>query len=121
MKLRLLMATATFAAALIGAVPAASAQGVVIDEGGVRMAPPSMNRGDDRYDNRYDNRNDYNGDVGPREARRIARRAGVADVDDVDRRGRVWIVEGEDSRGRDIRVTISARTGEVLDVQRRRR
>lgn len=120
MKLRLLLATAAFAAAMIGVVPAASAQGVIIDDGGVRVVPPPPppGRGYDRYDRGYD---DYDRGIGPREARRIARSAGIADVYDVGRRGRVWVVRGEDYRGRSIRVTISARNGDVLDVERYRR
>ncbi|MFI5411251.1 PepSY domain-containing protein [Kaistia sp. UC242_56] len=119
MRLRILLATTLFASALIGVVPAVSAQGVIIDEGGVRVVP-QQGRGYDRYD-RQDRQDSYDRGIGPRDARRIARGAGMADVNSVGRRGRAWIVDGEDYRGRDIRVTISARSGEVMDVQRYRR
>jgi hypothetical protein len=118
MKLRLLLASASVAAAAFVLPATASAQGVIIDEGGVRVAPP-YERSYDRYDrydrDRYDQ---YDRGIGPRQARRIARGAGMDDVFDVDRRGRVWVVRGEDRRGRDMRVTISIRTGEVVDVRR---
>ena len=115
MKLRLLLATTAFVAAIAAAIPAASAQGVIIDEGGVRVVP-ERGYDRDRYDrDRYD---EYDRGIGPRQARRIARGAGMDDVFDVDRRGRVWVVRGEDRRGRDMRVTISARNGDVIDVQR---
>ncbi|BCP55313.1 hypothetical protein K32_39300 [Kaistia sp. 32K] len=121
MKLRLLFASSLFAVT-VGMVPhAASAQGVTIDQDGVHVMPQN-DRGYDRY-NQYDRgqqyeRGQYDRGVGPREARRIARGAGLADVFNVSQRGNVWIVRGTDFRGRDMRVTVSARTGEVVDVRR---
>lgn len=113
MKLRLLLA-ASLVAITAGVLPhAASAQGVTIDQQGVHV-DPNYDRGYDRYD-RHDQ---FDHGISPREARRIARSAGVADVTDISRRGDVWIVRGQDFHGRDIRVTVSARSGDVLNVRR---
>lgn len=115
MKLRLLLASATLAASAFMIPTAGSSQGVIIDQDGVRVAPP-YERNYDRYDR--DRYNEYDREIGPRQARRIARSAGMDDVFDVDRRGRVWVVRGEDHRGRDMRVTISVRNGDIVDVRR---
>lgn len=112
MNVRILLATVSIATAAFALPPAVHAQGVIIDEGGLRVVPPG-GRGE-----RYDRREEYDREIGPRQVRRIARGAGMDDVFDVDRRGRVWVARGEDRRGRDMRVTISARTGDVVDVQR---
>lgn len=126
MRQRLLLVgaalAAAFAASVVATIPDANAQSVIIDENGVHIAPP---RG---YDgppppSAYNNGNRYgyyaDDEIGPREARRIARSVGLVQTYDVHRRGPMWIVRGEDRRGRDLRVTISARDGDVVDVERR--
>jgi uncharacterized membrane protein YkoI len=94
--------------ALLAAGVPAMAQGIEFGPGGVRI-----DRGDE--DGRYRDRSDA---VSRGEAVRIAREEGLRDVDDVSRRGWRWIVDGSDRRGRDIRVTVDARSGNVLDVER---
>lgn len=123
MKARFLLAGIVLATGLAAAVPSASAQGIVIDQGGVRIVPqaqevppPGYDRGPPRRG--YDE-GEYRG-ISQREARRIARSAGIVETFDVGRRGPMWVVRGGDYRGRVLRVTISARTGEIVDVQRRR-
>lgn len=118
MKKHLILASAMLALGLAAAVPTASAQGVVIDENGLRIVPPGADRGPPPrgYDRGYEEERVR--EIGPREARRIARSAGMAETYDVGRRGPMWIVRGEDRRGRDLRVVISARSGEVVDVDR---
>ncbi len=124
MTIKILTATAVLAAGLFAA-GGAMAQGVIIDEGGVRVVPQTREvpppggwqRGPDRGP-------DYGADdrgIGPREARRIARDAGLVSAYGVDRRGPVWVVDGADRRGRAIRVTISARSGDIVNVDRARR
>lgn len=97
------------------AVPApASAQGIVITPNGVRIFPgdPDFDRWGPRY-RRNVNRDD---------AVWIARRHGVGRVWDVDRRGSRWVVRGDNRRGSGgLRVTINARSGRVIDVDRIRR
>jgi hypothetical protein len=116
MNIRILITAACIATAGLTLPHPAAAQGVIIDEGGIEVAPPyDRDRGYDGRPERYD---DYDRGVGPREARRIARRAGMVDVYDMDRRGRVWVVRGEDHRGRGMRITISVRSGEVIDIRR---
>lgn len=102
MKATLIAAGLAFA--LAGAAMPASAQGIEFGPGGVRI-----DRGE-RYGS--------GDDVSRGEAVRIARSEGLRDVDDVSRRGRRWIVDGSDRRGNDIRVTIDARDGSVVDVNR---
>lgn len=58
--------------------------------------------------------------VSEREAVRIARRYGLAEVERVVDAGRVWRVSGISYRGSFMRVVIDARAGEVLRVVRRR-
>jgi hypothetical protein len=109
----------------------ASAQAVIIDQNGVRVAPPMPDRvppppaahwdnGGDYapgYDRGYQ-RGAYDQGIGPREARRIARAAGMVQAWGVDRRGPVWVVEGSDRRGRALRVVVSARSGDIVNVDR---
>ena len=122
MKLRILTASAMLAAGLFAA-GGALAQGVIIDQNGLRVVPES--REVPPPPGRWDRGPDYGapqqGGIGPRDARRIARSAGVVDTYGVDRRGPVWVVVGSDRRGRDIRVTISARSGDIMDVDRKGR
>jgi hypothetical protein len=95
-------------AALLAAGAPAYAQGIEFGPGGVRI-----DRGDDY--GRYRDRNEL---IGRRDAVRIARDEGMRDIDDVSRRGWRWIVDGSDRRGRDLRVIVDARSGNVLDVDR---
>jgi uncharacterized membrane protein YkoI len=48
----------------------------------------------------------------------IARQHGLVTVEEVDRDGGKWEVEGRDADGREIEVDIDMRTGHVLDVDR---
>ena len=100
-------------AAVAPAAPA-SAQGIVITPNGVRIFPgdPDFHRWGSRYRRNVD-RSD---------AIWIARRHGVGRVWDVDRRGSRWVVRGDNRRGGGgLRVTINARNGRVIDVDRIRR
>ena len=74
-----------------------------------RGPPPSAYHNGSRFGT-------YDDEIGPREARRIAREAGMADTQDVRRRGPVWIVHGEDRGGHDLHVTINARSGAVVHI-----
>ena len=91
----------------LGLAAPASAQGIQIGPGGVRVDPGYRDRGP---------RGDV--DLSRGEAVRIARREGVADVDGVDRRGPRIIVRGSDRRGDDITVVVDSRSGDVIDVRR---
>ncbi len=54
----------------------------------------------------------------PQQVRRILRREGFSHIRYVDRRGSVYRALAENHRGRDVLVTVSARTGHILDVDR---
>lgn len=65
----------------------------------------------DGYDgSRYDT-------ISQREAIRIARRNGVAEIDQARWSGNVWVIDGADRRGDELRVEINWR-GEIVDVDR---
>jgi hypothetical protein len=120
MKTSLYLAGAVIALGLVAGVPAASAQSLIFNENGLTVVPPGGQevpppRG---YDNQRPRHEVYD-EIGPRQARRIARSAGMVQTYDVGRRGGVWIVRGEDRRGRDLRVVISARNGDIVNVDRR--
>lgn len=55
--------------------------------------------------------------ISQREAIRIARRNGVTDIDQARWSGNVWVIDGTDRRGDDLRVEINWR-GEIVDVDR---
>lgn len=93
-------------AATLGLAAPAAAQDIRIGPGGVRVDPGYRDR--DRGDL----------DLTRRDAIRIARRSGLVDVDDVDRRGPRFIVRGQDRRGDDITVVVDSRSGDVIDVRR---
>jgi hypothetical protein len=88
--------------ALPGVSAAAHAQSVQIGPGGVRIEPAR------------DSRHRHNWRISEREAVRIARRAGIVDVNRVVRADREWRVSGVNHRGRTIRVVIDARSGRIL-------
>jgi hypothetical protein len=92
---------------LLGASQLASAQGIIIGPGGVRIDPGGRPGVEIRER------------IGRDAARRIARDEGMRDIFDVDREGDVYRVRGEDRRGRRMRVVIDAYNGRVLDVVRR--
>ncbi|MCX5495490.1 PepSY domain-containing protein [Kaistia dalseonensis] len=120
MTLRSVLIGLAAVASIAGAVPAASAQGIIIDQGGVRIAPPPGY--DDGGQRGYDRGPQYNHrGISPREASRIARGAGMAQTYDVGRRGPMWVVSGADRRGRGLIVTISSRTGDIVNVNRQGR
>ena len=91
----------------LGVAAPASAQGIQIGPGGVRVDPGYRDRGP---------RDDIDWSRGA--AIRTARREGLADVDNVDRRGPRIIVRGSDRRGDDITVVVDSRSGDVIDVRR---
>ena len=111
MRTKTLLAGLTMAAGLgiagLGLTAPASAQGIQIGPGGVRVDPGYRDRGP---------RDDV--DLSRGEAIRIARRQGLVDVDGVDRRGPRFIVRGSDRRGDDITVVVDSRSGDVIDVRR---
>lgn len=97
----------------IGApMPVVHAQSIEIGPGGIHVNP----------DNRRPvYRDDRRARVSAREAQRIARNNGMRRVHEVRERRGNWSVTGTDRRGRMIRMTISSRNGNVLDVDRIRR
>lgn len=98
----------------------ASSQGIEIGPDGVRILEPQgryEGRGYDRREDRRDDRYERRRELSEREAVRIARSEGLREVDDVLRTRRTFRVIGADRRGRDIRVEIDRRTGEVLSVR----
>lgn len=117
------LTAALVASALALASPAAlagGAEGHLLDEGSTqprrgwtwrpdRGPPPSAYYSGGRFGT-------YADEIGPREARRIAREAGMADATDVRRRGPMWIVRGEDRRGHDLHVIINAHSGAVVHI-----
>ncbi|MDP2356434.1 MAG: PepSY domain-containing protein [Beijerinckiaceae bacterium] len=103
-NLRILTLAASLCCA--GVAPAA-AQGVEFGPGGVRIDPGF------RTERGYDREM-----IGRGEAIRAARRAGLIDVEVAIQRGRTWQIEGSDRRGNEISVTVHARTGEVINVER---
>ena len=102
-KILIVGATALIA---ITSAPQAFAQSIQIGPDGVRLQEPRPER-------------DYRrvSDISEREAVRIARSEGLRDVDDVRRTRSRFVVEGMDSRGNDMRVSVDRRTGDVLSVQ----
>jgi len=110
----LLATTLGLGLATVAAPAPASAQGVVITPHGVRIYPwqPEYRR----YDRRYRR------DIDRRDAIEIARYHGVGRVWNADRRGPRWIVTGDARRGPGaLRVTIDARSGNVISTARIRR
>ncbi len=125
MKIKMLTASAVLAAGLFAA-GGAMAQSVMIDQNGVQIVPQGREVAppQGRWDNgpgRGPDQGAYDRGIGPREARRIARDVGLVNAYGVDRHGPVWVVDGADRRGRGIRVTISARSGDIVNVDRARR
>ncbi len=55
--------------------------------------------------------------ISQREAIQIARRSGVAEVEDIRRSGNAWVIDGADRRGDELRVEVNWR-GEVVDIDR---
>jgi hypothetical protein len=97
----------------VGAPPRAVPPQIEVPSPGAPMAPPYLPRPPaPAYD---DDDEDYG--ISRREAVRIARRRGLADVESVNRRRGVWIVSGTDDDGDDIRVVINDE-GYVVDVRR---
>ena len=99
-----ILAGAVLAAGLGLAAAPATAQGIQIGPGGVRVDPGYRRGGD--------------ADLSRGEAVRIARREGLVDVDDVGRRGSRFVVRGSDRRGDEITVVVDGRSGDVVDVRR---
>lgn len=103
-KLSHTIAAGVFAMGLGLSVGPVSAQGISVGPGGVRVDPDGRGRRDD--------------DLSRGDAVRIARREGLVDVDNVDRRGPRLVVRGSDRRGDDITVVVDSRSGDVIDVRR---
>ncbi|WP_181705558.1 PepSY domain-containing protein [Chthonobacter rhizosphaerae] len=100
----------TAAAILVGSSSAVLSQAIELGPNGVRVVPPQEERIDRVI------REDE--EVTAREAARIARGAGIDEVDEIQTRRNSYRVVGIDRRGRDIEVDVSRRTGEILDVNR---
>lgn len=104
--------------AAVSAVTPALSQGIIINRDGVGITDPRARDYDDDGPRR--DRRDRDADwreITEREAVRIARSRGLRQVDDVDRTRSTFRIFGEDRRGRDIRVTVDRRSGEVLSVR----
>ncbi len=56
--------------------------------------------------------------LSPQQVRRILRDQGFSHIRYCDRRGSVYQARAENRRGRDVLVTVSARTGHILEVQK---
>ena len=119
MRKLLILAAAGLGLAI--SAPIAGAQSIQFGPDGVRVDPGIRGPGyDPRYDGRIEERRvipqrDF---ISRSEARRIARSQGVVEIDEIYRDGRRYEVEGADRRGRDISVSIDARTGDVIRVVR---
>ena len=101
MRAYLLAAAATVAMAF-AAVPASAQFGVYVGPGGGGVYVDPDRRGPPRhYDDGY---SDWR--ISRSEAVRIARRNGMREVWDVDRRGPYWVVRGENFRGRRVSMRI---------------
>jgi uncharacterized membrane protein YkoI len=61
--------------------------------------------------------NECRGPISRAQAIDIARSAGLVRVEEVDCDDDEWEVEGRDQRGREMEVEISARTGQILEVE----
>lgn len=98
------LAIAAIAVVTIMSATPSFSQSIEIGPGGVRvnpdMGPPPADMG-----------------ISERQAIRIARGEGLREVDDVAHRRNVFIVQGVDRDGDDIKVVIDRRTGEVLSVE----
>lgn len=118
------------AGALALSSAAAMAQGVDLRP---ENSGPKYERGPTNWDNAPYRGNTYRADdydprrmeeyaprreaVSQREAIRIARRNGVAEIDEVRWSGNAWVINGADRRGGDLRVEVNRR-GEIVDVDR---
>ena len=94
----------------IGAPPRAVPPPIDVPPPAPPIAPPRPPAS--TYD---DDEADYG--ITQRDAVRIARRRGLVDLEDIQRRRGVWIVSGTDDDGDDIRVVINDE-GYVVDVRR---
>jgi len=106
-KLRRFAAAASLGLGVSVSPLPALAQSIEFGPGGVRVNPydaPGV-RGGREFDV-----------ISPREARAIARDEGLVEIDAVIRTGNRYSVEGVDYRGRDMRVLIDARSGDVIRV-----
>ncbi|WP_181705737.1 PepSY domain-containing protein [Chthonobacter rhizosphaerae] len=109
MRRSILAAAAT---ALLMAAPA-GAQTVEFGRDGVRVLPPG-------YSERYDRRDRYERrrEISSRQAARIAREAGMREIDEIRGRRNSYRVIGVDRRGRDLAVDVDRWSGEILRVRR---
>lgn len=106
---------AVLATAMIFAAAPAMAQSIEIGPNGIQVVPPRDDRPRDyRPEPRRESRRDG---ISERRAARIARSEGMEEVEAVNRRRNVYIVEGVDQRGEDMRVVIDRYTGDVLSVR----
>ena len=117
MKARMFLTGLMAAGAIAIAMPA-MAQGIEIGPNGVRLVQPETGRERGRDEDRRDrDRRHDRRDITERDAIRIARGEGLRDVDGVRRTDRAYRVTGADRRGRDIRVDVDRRNGDVLSVR----
>ncbi|WP_075217821.1 PepSY domain-containing protein [Mongoliimonas terrestris] len=104
---------AAAAAFLLAAPMGASAQSIQIGPDGVRVLPPEQSERYERRERRREVR-----EISTREAARIARGAGIRDVDQIERRRNAYRVFGVDRRGRDLTVDVDRFNGEIIRVRR---
>jgi hypothetical protein len=114
MQLKITLAAA--AMALGGLVAAAPANASSADVTLTIQVGDSGHRSHDRDWRDHEWRHhDY---LSTREVRRILRHRGFHEVRFVDSSGSIYRAYAEDYRGRDVLVTVSARSGAILDVDR---
>jgi hypothetical protein len=109
------IASLAAASALATAAPAALAAPAFAEHASARVQVNVIEAGHHRHYRRY-----HHHTINRREAIRIAASRGLARVTDIDRRGRIWEVEGYTRRGARIEVTIAS-NGRVIDVDYGRR
>ena len=106
--MRVYLLAAAAVAVMAFAAPASAQFGVYVGPGGggVYVDPGRGGPGPRHYDDDYGNWRVSRG-----EAVRIARRNGMREVWDVDRRGPYWVVRGENYRGRRVTMRIDRNGG----------
>jgi hypothetical protein len=97
-------------AALVGSAPANAGSGPSV----------TIEFGHPGYGKHYRGGDRHYRTLSPQEVRRILRAQGFREIRYVDRQGSVYQARAENRRGRDVLVTVSARSGAVIDVQRLR-
>ena len=99
--MRVYLLAAAAVAVMAFAAPASAQFGVYVGPGGGGVYVDPGRPGPRHYDDGY---GDWR--ISRREAVRIARRNGMREVYDVDRRGPYWVVRGENRHGRRVSMRI---------------